>query len=200
GTVLIAEDQVRERLAVTRGAAVVDHERRPAAGGVRLCGVVERRSLLAVRAAVDGNDERMARTGLAAEWNREERLDLHAVETDERERLYRCNVPLRKQRFVQRGEPPRTTALEHLELRDVARTGERVCDHVRSAERPVADTPGARHDFLDFTAADGHACELDAAAVLEREVDPSTVRRPLGRALAPVERVPQVAQVGAVRV
>ena len=62
--VLIAEDRVRELLAVSGRAAVVDHQRRPALRRVDLRLAVEGRPLLPVRAAVDHHDHRMARAGV----------------------------------------------------------------------------------------------------------------------------------------
>ena len=59
--VLIGEHGIRERLAVAGRAAVVHHQRRPAARGIDLILEVERRSLLAVRPAVDVDDQRMLR-------------------------------------------------------------------------------------------------------------------------------------------
>ncbi len=57
--VLVGEDGVGESLAVSGRAAVIDHQRRPALCRERLRACVEARALLAVRATVDHDDERV---------------------------------------------------------------------------------------------------------------------------------------------
>ena len=57
--VLIGKHGVGECLAVARGAAIVDHERGPSMRRVDLVLEIERGSLLAVRAAVNVDDQRI---------------------------------------------------------------------------------------------------------------------------------------------
>ncbi len=103
--VLVREHGVGERLAVAGRAAVVDHQRRPAARGIDLILKVERRPLLAVRAAVDVDDQRMLPTvGRHVERPGEERLDLELVVVgDERERLDFGDRPVAQHRCVEVG-------------------------------------------------------------------------------------------------
>ena len=61
--VLIGEDGVGEGLAVAGGAAIVDHQGGPAVRCVNLILEIERRSLLAVRAAVNIDNQRIFSVG-----------------------------------------------------------------------------------------------------------------------------------------
>ena len=62
--VLIGEHRIGERLAVAGRSAIVHHQRRPAARRIHLILEVERRPLLAVRPAVDVDDQRVLRASV----------------------------------------------------------------------------------------------------------------------------------------
>src|SRR5262249_18327592 len=69
--VLVAEDTVSERLAVTGRTAVVDHQRGPAVAGVNLVAEIERRTLLAVRPSVNNHHKRVPGVRGHTCWARE---------------------------------------------------------------------------------------------------------------------------------
>src|SRR5262245_1087460 len=121
-TVLVAENGIGERLPVAGGAAEVDLDAGPAAGGIVLRAEIEGRSLRAVRSAVNYHDQWMLRARCQVERPRQVGLDLVLeVVAHEAKRLYGRNGDVFQHVCVEIGQPPsRRAAVLDVELREVA--------------------------------------------------------------------------------
>ena len=154
--VLVGEHGVGEDLAVTGRAAVVHHQRRPAARRVHLVLEIERRSLLAVRPAVNVDNQRILAGRAHADRLGQNGFHFELVVVrDEREGFHLAE-PLRSEnRCVQIGQLPRCRrSVDHVQLRQIRRAGEGIGDRVlRDRER--ADSALISDDTLRRAALTG---------------------------------------------
>ncbi len=188
GPVLVRENGVLELLAVPRRAAVVHHQRREPVCRVDLRLEVERRTLLAVRAAVHHHDDGILPIRLQVERFGEERFDpQRAVEAVGRERRHRGHRMTGQERPGHRRHRFRRPVALHVHLGRRRGRRQRVGQRPVAGHRVVADPPALGHGAHRRAAGHRNTVEVDVAAHLDRRVDRPAVRRPRRLILAPVD-------------